>query len=53
MAGRWWIDVAWDSLDIGLTLEDVMRDLDPGWDAQAGTAPAEAADVAALLAVLA
>ncbi len=39
-------------LDLGLTIEDLMHDLDPGWDRWAPTAPAAAADVSALLAAL-
>ena len=43
---------SWPVLDLGLTMEDLMRDLDPGWDSAAWTSPGAAADVAALLAAL-
>ena len=39
-------------LDLGLTIEDLMHDLDPGWDKWSWTAFADAADVSALLAGL-
>ena len=40
------------ALDLDLTLEDLMHDLDPGWDSWTWTGQAAAADVAELLAVL-
>jgi hypothetical protein len=40
-------------LDLDLTIDDLMHDLDPGWDHWTPTAPAAAADLAALVAVLA
>ena len=52
MTRSWMLDETRDDIDLGLTLEDVMRDLDPGWLASPSTAAASAADVAALLAVL-
>ena len=41
------------TLDLGLTIEDLMHDLDPNWDSWSPTDQAAAADVAELLAVLA
>ena len=41
------------AIDLGLTIEDLMHDLDPGWDSWTPTDQAAAADVAELLAVLA
>lgn len=40
-------------IELDLTIEDVMHDLDPGWDGWTWTGQAAAADVAELLAVLA
>ena len=41
------------ALDLGLTIEDLMHDLDPNWDSWTWTGQNAAADVAELLAVLA
>lgn len=40
------------ALDLDLTVEDLMHDLDPGWDTWTWTGQAAAADVAELLAAL-
>lgn len=40
------------ALDLGLTIEDLMQDLDPNWDAWSWTGQAAAADAAELLAVM-
>ena len=53
MALQWLLNNDSLVLDLDLTIEEVMADLDPGWNSSAWTAPGEAADVAALLAVLA
>ncbi len=52
MALQWLLNNETPTLDLGLTIENLMQDLDPGWNNSAPTAPAAAADVAALLAVL-
>ena len=41
------------TLDLGLTVEDLMHDLDPNWDNWTSTGQAAAADAAELLAALA
>lgn len=41
------------ALDLDLTIEDLMHDLDPNWSAWTWTGQAAAADAAELLAVLA
>jgi hypothetical protein len=40
------------AIELDLTVEDLMHDLDPGWDNWTWTGQAAAADVAELLAVL-
>lgn len=40
-------------VDLDLTIDDLMHDLDPGWDRWTPTAQASAADLATLLAALA
>ena len=40
------------AIELDLTVEDLMHDLDPGWASWTGTGQAAAADVAELLAVL-
>ncbi len=52
MALQWLLNSETPVLDLGLTIEDLMQDLDPGWNNWAPTSPAAAADVAALAAVL-
>ena len=39
-------------LELDLTIEDLMEDLEPGWNKWSPTSQAAAADVAALLAAL-
>ena len=41
------------ALDLDLTIDDLMHDLDPGWDHWTPTSQAAAADLASLLAALA
>lgn len=41
------------ALDLGLTIEDLMDDLDPHWDSWSPSDQAAAPDLAELLAVLA
>ena len=53
MALQWLLNNESLVLDLDLTVEDLMADLDPGWNNSAWTAPGAAADAAALLAVLA
>lgn len=50
---QWLLDPDALVIDLDLTIDDLMHDLDPGWNAGSWTSPAAAADVAALAAVLA
>jgi len=52
MALQWLLNNDSLVLDLDLTIEDLMEDLDPGWNRSAWTSPGSAADVAALVAGL-